>query len=49
MYIIVSVLVLIAGHVSRVIDDVLPACDSFSFARLIETLLRRSGVFGRVG
>lgn len=48
MSLIISVLVLVPSHVSRSIHNILPASDSLALARVIEALLMRTGVLGRV-
>lgn len=49
MGLIVSVLVLITRHIAGAVDEVFAAGDPLSLARLIEALLVRTGVLGRVG
>lgn len=48
VHVVVSVLMLVAGHVARLVDDVLATGNALSLARFIESLLRRAGVLGRV-
>lgn len=49
MGLIVCVLVLITGHIARSVDEIFPTCDSFPLAGLIEALLVRPSVLGRIG
>lgn len=48
VHVVVGVLVLVAGHIARLVDDVLATGNAFALAGLVKTLLGRASVLGRI-